>query len=248
MARTDMEQLSRVLHRALSNMSQSMTDRYIEKNAQFRYDAGLSPHIIRTSSGHCCEWCNQVAGRYSYPDVPKDVYRRHDNCDCTVEYVVGKKSIDVHTHKRVDEFEQKKIIEERKKIGIEEKEKSDKIKERDLQKYIGKPIQYVDNQSVREWYYANVHDIPNQIDRTKPFEEQVRQAFELRNKYKHEARIAMSDKETANMLEEKKPAPTFEKLLEDKMKRKGMTKDQALIDILLTASKTNSGVDNDFGL
>ena len=58
----------------------------------------------------------------------------------------------------------------------------------------------------------------------------------------------MSDKETAKMLEEKKPAPTFEKLLEDKMKRKGMTKDQALMDILLTASKTNSGVDNDFGL
>ena len=99
MTRTDMEQLSRVLHRALSNISQSMTDRYIEKNAQFRYNAGLSPQIIRTSSGHCCEWCNQVAGKYSYPDVPKDVYRRHDNCDCTVEYVVGKKSQNIWTKK-----------------------------------------------------------------------------------------------------------------------------------------------------
>lgn len=235
------------LVRALSTIAQSMSDDKTKVNAEFASSSGMSPKIIRNTSGKCCEWCTGLAGQHDYP-AKKEVYQRHDNCDCTVEYVVGKKSIDVHTHKRVDEFEQKKIIEERKKIGIEEKEKSDKIKERDLQKYIGKPIQEVDNQSVREWYYANVHDIPNQIDRTKPFEEQVRQAFELRNKYKHEARIAMSDKETAKMLEEKKPAPTFEKLLEDKMKRKGMTKDQALMDILLTASKTNSGVDNDFGL
>lgn len=91
MARTDMAQLSRILHRALANMSQSMADRYIQKNAEFRHEAGLSPMIIRTSSGHCCQWCNEVAGKYKYPDVHKDVYRRHDNCDCTVEYVVGKK-------------------------------------------------------------------------------------------------------------------------------------------------------------
>ena len=107
MERTDMKQLSRVLHRALSNMSQSMIDRYIEKNAQFRYDAGLSPKIIRTSSGHCCEWCNQVAGKYSYPDVPKDVYRRHDNCDCTVEYYNSKDGYkqDVWDKKRINNIE-----------------------------------------------------------------------------------------------------------------------------------------------
>ena len=110
MARTDMKQLSRVLHRALSNMSQSMTDRYIEKNAQFRYEAGLSPKIIRTSSGHCCEWCNKIAGTYSYPDVPKDVYRRHDNCDCAVEYECGKKVTNVHTKEEKYVFEKKKHI------------------------------------------------------------------------------------------------------------------------------------------
>lgn len=58
----------------------------------------------------------------------------------------------------------------------------------------------------------------------------------------------MSDKKTAMMLDEKRPAPTFEKLLKDKMKRKNMTKDEALKDILETASKTNDEVNKNYGL
>ena len=64
-------------------------DDTVQKNADFHAKAGLRPKIIRRSSGHCCEWCNQVAGTYVYPDVPKDVFRRHDNCDCIVEYYPG---------------------------------------------------------------------------------------------------------------------------------------------------------------
>lgn len=105
-----------------------------------------------------------------------------------------------------------------------------------------------DNQSVREWYYANVGNIPNMIDKTKTLEEQINQAFKLINKYKHEARIAMSDKETAEMLEKKRPAKTFEELVSDKMQRKKMTREQALEDILNTASKTNADVNKEFGL
>lgn len=123
-----------------------------------------------------------------------------------------------------------------------------KVDKNKLSEYIRKPIIKTDNQHIREWYYANVSDIPNQIDKTKPFEEQVKQAFELRNKYKHEARVNMADEETANLLELKRPAPTFEKLLRDKMKRKSMSKEEALRDILETASKTNSNVNKEFGL
>lgn len=123
-----------------------------------------------------------------------------------------------------------------------------KVDKSKLSAYIGKPITENDNQHVREWYYANVNDIPDQIDKTKSFEEQVKQAFELRNKYKHEARVAMADEETANLLELKRPAPTFEKLLKDKMNRKSMSKEEALRDILETAAKTNSDVNKEFGL
>ena len=42
---------------------------------------------------------------------------------------------------------------------------NDIIKEKDLQKYIGKPIIETDDQHVREWYYANVSDIPNQMNK-----------------------------------------------------------------------------------
>lgn len=117
-----------------------------------------------------------------------------------------------------------------------------------MSKYTDQSIAKDDNQSVREWYVAKVSDIPNQIDKSKTFEEQVRQAFDLRNKYKHEARVAMKDFETAQALEEYRPAPTFESLIEDKMRRKGLTRSAALEDILITSSKTNTDVNKEFGL
>ncbi len=118
----------------------------------------------------------------------------------------------------------------------------------DLSKYIGKDIVETDNQHVREWYYANVSDIPNQIDKSLPFIDQVKQAFNLRNKYKYKARVAMSDVETASELERLRPAPEFEELIENKMKRKNLTYQEALEDILQTASKTNPDVNKEFGL
>ena len=58
----------------------------------------------------------------------------------------------------------------------------------------------------------------------------------------------MTDTETAEMLEKKHPAPTFDELVESKMKRKGMTREEAIKDILKTASKTNEDVNKEFGL
>lgn len=66
--------------------------------------------------------------------------------------------------------------------------------------------------------------------------------------YKNRARKAMSDKETSQKLDEKKPAKTFEELLEDKISRKGITREEAIIDILNTASTTNENVNAIFGL
>ena len=149
---------------------------------------------------------------------------------------------------------EKVINEAKEKAGVKEiaKENVSDImnvsKEEKLAQYIGKPIVKTDNQSIREWYYANAGNIPNVIDKTQPLEEQVKQAFELRNQYKHEARIAMSDRETAEMLEKKRPAKTFEELVADKMKRKEMSREEALKDILETASKTNADVNKEFGL
>ena len=63
----------------------------MKANADFRNRAGLDTYIERRDDGKCCEWCSKLAGRYRYPDgAPRDVFRRHDNCGCTVEYVCSK--------------------------------------------------------------------------------------------------------------------------------------------------------------
>ena len=60
----------------------------IKANEAFQYQSGLSPKIKRTSSGKCCQWCDEIAGIYDYP-APDEVYRRHQNCNCLVEYYPG---------------------------------------------------------------------------------------------------------------------------------------------------------------
>lgn len=267
------EKMVRRMTSTTENITRSFYDDYVETNVKYRSEAGLECFIIRSDHGGCCKWCAALAGKYRYPEeVPKDVYRRHDNCTCTVTYTNGRKAQDVWSktsrelpaeeRERMREIGFKKptiSAEEREQMliaGMKKPQRLDfsaesgiiEIDKSELKKYIGKPITQTDNQHIREWYYANVSDIPNQIDKSKPFQEQVKQAFDLRNKYKRNARAAMSDEETARLLEERRPLPTFEDLLKRKMERKGMTKDEALKDILDTASKTNSEVNDMFGL
>lgn len=107
-----------ILDAPVRNLVQKAMDDTVQKNADFHAKAGLRPKIIRRSSGHCCEWCNKVAGTYVYPDVPKDVFRRHDNCDCIVEYYPGDgKKQNVWTKEWKYEKESDKI-EERKLQGL----------------------------------------------------------------------------------------------------------------------------------
>lgn len=112
--------VSTILDRALSNAAQSLYDDYVKTNASFRSNAGLKAKIVRTMHGKGCKWCRNLAGTYSYPDVPRDVYRRHDNCSCTVTYVTEKGYQDVHNKKFVTD---PKEIERRKLIGLEEDSK-----------------------------------------------------------------------------------------------------------------------------
>lgn len=99
-----------ILRRSLTNITQNYIDEYIEQNAQFRAKAGLKEKIIRSTSGKCCKWCDQLAGAYNYP-APREVYQRHDNCDCTVTYTSEKGAQDVHTKKMLRTEETKERIE-----------------------------------------------------------------------------------------------------------------------------------------
>ena len=82
--------------RSVSNVVVSMHDDFIEANAKFRSGAGLQCFVTRVTDGSCCPWCTRLAGRYRYPeDIPDEIFRRHDNCGCTVTYENGRKRQDV---------------------------------------------------------------------------------------------------------------------------------------------------------
>ena len=78
-----------VLDDPVKNFSQSIVDDTIKANAEFHAKAGLVAKIIRKAESHCCKWCSQLEGVYIAPDIPKDVYRRHERCRCLVEYDPG---------------------------------------------------------------------------------------------------------------------------------------------------------------
>lgn len=100
------------------NFSQSIVDDSIRKNVEFHHKVGLSPKIVRRVVGHPCKWCKSLEGSYNYPEVPKDIYRRHGNCRCTVDYHPGNgKKQNVHTKKWTDE--KQKLVRKRSRIGIE---------------------------------------------------------------------------------------------------------------------------------
>lgn len=105
------------------NFSQSIVDDSIRKNVEFHHKVGLSPKIVRRVVGHPCKWCKNLEGSYNYPEIPKDIYRRHGNCRCTVDYHPGNgKKQNVHT-KRWAEDKKKSVIEHRKKIGLPDNDK-----------------------------------------------------------------------------------------------------------------------------
>ena len=106
------ENVKKSTENSLVNYSQAVNDESVKKNAEFVGDGGVKAYIIRTTTGKCCEWCTNKAGKYEYGQEPKDIYRRHANCDCVVEYVVDGKSQNVHTKQWATEEE----IEARKKI------------------------------------------------------------------------------------------------------------------------------------
>lgn len=95
------DDIAYMLGEPVVNFSQSVVNDAVRENADFQYKTGLSPKIIRTSTGKCCEWCDKLAGIYDYEavsDTGNNVFRRHKYCRCLVEYAPGDgKRQNVHT-------------------------------------------------------------------------------------------------------------------------------------------------------
>ena len=88
----------------------SVVDDFVRENADFQYEVGKSPVIIREGGSTCCKWCADLTGVYEYSRVRNtgnDVFRRHDNCRCTIEFDPGHGGArqNVHTKKMVSREE-----------------------------------------------------------------------------------------------------------------------------------------------
>lgn len=85
------DQVMEMFLQAVQTFSLAVVDRTIQANAEFHAKVGLHPKIVRKASRGCCPWCRALAGthEYIYPDpdgLMGDVFRRHENCRCLVEY------------------------------------------------------------------------------------------------------------------------------------------------------------------
>ena len=89
------ETLQRRSRAATETATKAMHDDRMKTESKFRHRAGLDCRITRVAVNGCCPWCSKVAGRYRYGEEPDDIYRRHDNCDCTVTFENGRKRQDV---------------------------------------------------------------------------------------------------------------------------------------------------------
>ena len=78
-----------ILDEPVTLFVQSVADNTLKKNVDFQAHSGLKPQIIRKASSKCCDWCEDLEGTYDYGSEPKDVYRRHERCKCSVDYNPG---------------------------------------------------------------------------------------------------------------------------------------------------------------
>jgi hypothetical protein len=127
--------IKKFLGEPVKNTCQSFYDDFIQANAEFRTKSGLKETITRTVIGKCCDWCEQLAGTYEYPDVPDDVYRRHNRCKCVVVHKSDKGIQNVYSKKFLTKAEQE-ALENRKTIGLENSKLINDVTEDITSKYL----------------------------------------------------------------------------------------------------------------
>lgn len=89
-ANPEFTNIEKTFYDQLVNFSESIVDDSIRDNAAIMYRSGVKTMVIRQSEYNCCDWCEEVAGSYDYADVKdkgNDVWRRHENCRCTIDYI-----------------------------------------------------------------------------------------------------------------------------------------------------------------
>ncbi len=104
------------------------------------------------------------------------------------------------------------------------------------------------NKETRLWYKIHDESIPGIIDTSRSLHEQAKQAHELRNAYRTQARDLMSDQEKRKQLDIDYPNRSFEELMNRKQQVYRLTGEAAYKDILRSSTTTNREYDRKAGL
>lgn len=75
-----------ILEEPVKTFDRKVVDDSVKKNASFQHRAGIRATVIRIADSKCCTWCSDLAGEYTYPNVDSEVFMRHDNCKCSLQY------------------------------------------------------------------------------------------------------------------------------------------------------------------
>jgi hypothetical protein len=109
-----------------------------------------------------------------------------------------------------------------------------------------KPASLSDTET-RRWYLDAEAKITDLIDGTKPLEQQAKQAFELRNQFRTQARAAMSNRTAAQSLEITDSNRTWEQIVE-KYTAKGFTGDALYQEIIKASTRSRTSINKSLGI
>lgn len=103
------------------------------------------------------------------------------------------------------------------------------------------------NIETRTWYLEQESRIPSLLDKKLSLEQQARQAFELRNQFRTEARELMADRNLAEVLNKTEKNLTWEQLVSKKM-QEGYSGDELWKAIIESSQKSRASVNESLGL
>lgn len=103
----------------VTNYAESIIDDHLKANCEFQSKAGLAVKVERVMTGkEPCEYCIKRAGKYTYPDVPDDIWGRHLKCHCYINYDNGAVRQTLTGDGKRWDVVSEEVLQERKKVGM----------------------------------------------------------------------------------------------------------------------------------
>lgn len=220
----------------------------IEAQKQSFERNGFEQYTFLANSS-CCDACQSLDGKhFKVKDMMpgENAAPLHPNCRCSV--AAYEDSADYNMWLDYLEKGGSSVSWENLKERAAIIENNGKITKKQLANVEKSGIIQLDNKSVREWYISAVARIKDNLVETDTIEVKAREAFKARNTIRTLAREMMSDHSKRKQIDDENPNPTFDELLQSKMERKKLSRDEALKDIIKTATKTNETVNKELGL